>query len=102
VTIGDEKVSNKPVHEVKLGLVKASVWENEKGHSISLNKSYKNESGEWKTTNYFTAFDAPAAARCLEAAIDYVMSAPRKAPQQQESQASNYGARAIEGDDVPL
>ena len=52
----------KPVHEIRLGLVRASIWENqtERGarYNVTVQRLYKDESG-WKSTPSFGRDDLP-------------------------------------------
>jgi len=47
----------KPIHEVRLGRVRAAVWQNatDKGtrHSVTFSKLYKDPEGRWKDTASF-------------------------------------------------
>ena len=47
---------NKPVVELKIGAVKATVWENEVGgitrHNVTFSHSYRDED-QWKTTHSY-------------------------------------------------
>ena len=47
---------NKPVAELRIGTVKATVWENEVGgitrHNVTFSRIYRDE-GQWKTTHSF-------------------------------------------------
>ena len=47
---------NKPVAELRIGTVKATVWENEVGgitrHNVTFSRIYRDED-QWKTTHSF-------------------------------------------------
>jgi hypothetical protein len=47
----------KPIHEVRLGRVRAAVWQNttDKGtrHNVTFSKLYKDPDGHWKDTASF-------------------------------------------------
>ena len=47
---------NKPVAELRIGAVKATVWENEAGgitrHNVTFSRLYRDED-QWKTTHSF-------------------------------------------------
>src|SRR5262249_31617272 len=57
-----DKGSNKPVHEVRLGRIKAAVWANtgESGvlYSVGVSRLYK-EGGVWKRSESFGRDDLP-------------------------------------------
>ena len=49
---------NKPIHDIRLGLIRAAIWKNEHEngvrYSVSITKIYKDKEGdEWKSTDYF-------------------------------------------------
>ena len=48
--------NNKPVAELRIGAVKATVWENEVGgstrHNVTFSRIYRDED-QWKTTQSF-------------------------------------------------
>lgn len=49
--------SSKPVHELRLGRLKAAIWENptENGvrYNVTVTRLYKDETGIWKSTDSF-------------------------------------------------
>lgn len=51
---------NKPVHEIRMGRIKATIWHNEtesgsSRHNVQIRRIYKDEKngGEWKTSDSF-------------------------------------------------
>ena len=74
----DEK--KKPVHQEKLGRVRASIWANktERGllYSVTLSRSFK-KGTEWKNSSSFSREDFPLIARLLEASERWMLSAPK-------------------------
>ena len=80
-TIKTEYVSgNLPERKFSTGALVATVWENQ-GKSkegedvsyktISLQRRYKDEKGEWKSTNSFRLNDLPKASLVLQKAYEY-------------------------------
>lgn len=67
-------VKNKPLNTFKVGAISASLWENktDKGsfQTISLSRSYKDSSDEWKTTNTLRVNDLPKARMVLQKAYE--------------------------------
>jgi len=49
-------MADKPIHEIRIGAVKALIWENhtDKGlrHNTTIERLYRDD-GEWKTTRSF-------------------------------------------------
>ncbi len=59
----------RPVHEIRLGRIRAAIWENEgeRGtmHRVSVSKSYR-VGEEWKETNSFFRDDLPFVAKAID------------------------------------
>ena len=75
------KDSEKPVFEVRARGIKAAVWSKQKEsktgrtyteYSIQITKSYKDESGNWHTTNYYFEKDLPHLMLVANRAFEYV------------------------------
>ena len=64
-----DKGSNKPVHEVRLGRIKAAVWANtgESGvwYSVVISRLYK-EGDAWKRSESFSRDDLPLVAKVAD------------------------------------
>ena len=56
-------MNNKPVHEIRLGSVKAAVWVNNSAtgtwHSVTFGRLYKDADDTWKTTDSFGRDELP-------------------------------------------
>ena len=69
------KPKSKPVHEVRLGRVKAAVWANdtENGvrHNVTLSRIYK-DGDEWKDSTSFGRDDLPLVAKVADKAHDWI------------------------------
>ena len=59
--------ANKPVHEIRMGRIKAAIWENDTQngvrHNVTVQRIYKDESQEWKASDSFGRDDLPLLAR---------------------------------------
>ncbi len=72
---------NKPEKKFRAGAVSATIWKNEgqKGpksfsfHTISLERSYKDQQGNWKTTSSLRLGDLPRAKLVLNKAFEYLV-----------------------------
>ena len=55
--------SNKPIHEVRLGRIKAAIWENEAEngvrYNVTITRLYKDGKDEWKDSGSFDRDDLP-------------------------------------------
>jgi hypothetical protein len=68
-------MANRPVHEVRLGRIKAAVWENEtqngKRHNVTFTRLYK-DGDEWKDAANFGRDDLPLLAKVADRAHDWI------------------------------
>jgi hypothetical protein len=52
---------NKPAHEVRLGAIKAAIWQNSTDSGVRYNVTFErlyNQEGEWRSTNSFGRDDS--------------------------------------------
>jgi hypothetical protein len=61
-------MSNQPAHKIKLGLITATIWDNDGSYSVDMARSYKTDQKEWKNTSVFFHSDLLNAAKCAERA----------------------------------
>ncbi len=71
----------KPVHEVRLGLIKAAIWENTVGdnllrHNVTFARIYKTET-EWKASDTFGRDDLLVLAKVADQAHTWICSATK-------------------------
>lgn len=68
--------ANKPVHEIRFGRIKAAIWENETQngmrHSVTLQRIYKDDAGNWKSSDSFGRDDLPLVAKVLDLAHTWI------------------------------
>ena len=70
----------KPIHEIKLGAVRASIWKNESEkkkpfYSVSIARLYKSGS-DWKTSSSFSEKDFPLLKVIVEQADAWLEANP--------------------------
>lgn len=73
-------MTTKPEQKFQAGGISASVWKNENivngeprtMHSVTLQKRYKDKSGEWKTSTSFNDRDLPNAVVVLTKAYEHL------------------------------
>lgn len=67
---------NRPVHEVRLGRVRAAIWENDvengKRHNVTLSRLYKDDEGEWRDSTSFGRDDLPLVAKVSDLAHTWI------------------------------
>ena len=65
----------KPVHEIRLGSIKAAIWQNETTsgvrHNVTLCRLYK-DGDEWKRTDGFGRDDLPLVAKVADLAHSWI------------------------------
>ncbi|MBX3412580.1 MAG: hypothetical protein KF708_07825 [Pirellulales bacterium] len=81
----------RPIHEVRLGSVKAAVWQNETSsgtrYSVTLQRLYKDDSGKWQSSESFGRDDLPIVEKVCHMAYLYIHETmeERKAVQQESA-----------------
>lgn len=74
--------NNKPVHEVRIGTVKAVIWANEteRGtfHRTTFSKLYKKD-GDWKDTASFDRDDLPLVMKVADQAHTWIYQSKKDA-----------------------
>jgi hypothetical protein len=75
-------LGNRPVHEIKLGRVRASIWSNESDRqdvwfSVSISRLYRG-GNEWKTTTSFGRDDLPLVSKAAEMAYAWIWNVKGK------------------------
>jgi hypothetical protein len=78
--------SNRPVQEIKLAQVRASIWanQNDRGETwyrVSICRSYRDHEG-WKETTSFARDDLPIVAKAAELAYAWIWSQTAHSDQQ--------------------
>ena len=71
------KNANKPVHEVRLGRIKAAIWENETQngavrHNVTFQRIYRDEAGQWATSDSYGRVDLPLIAKVADLAHTWI------------------------------
>lgn len=65
----------KPAHEIRLGRVKATIWENETEqgtrHNVTVSRLYK-DGDEWKQSASFGREDLPLVAKVVDLAHTWI------------------------------
>lgn len=70
-----ELMSNKPIHEIRVGRIKAALWANQADngprHTLSLCRLYKSDEG-WRSSDSFSREDIPLVIKVLVRAHDWM------------------------------
>ena len=77
--------ANQPVHEIRLGRIKASVWQNDPKDStgqpymtVTFSRLYKNEKDEWRDSKAFFASDLLLLAKTADAVHSHLCAVEGK------------------------
>jgi hypothetical protein len=70
------KSANKPVQEIRLGRIKAAIWENDTQngmrHNVTFQRIYRDEAGQWGTSDSFGRDDLPLIAKVADLAHTWI------------------------------
>jgi len=61
-------MANQPSHKVKIGLITATVWNNDGFFSVDISRAYRDGEGQWHNTASFTHADLLNVSKCAERA----------------------------------
>lgn len=71
----------KPVHEIRLGSIKAAIWKNQAGeitlHNVTFARLYK-DGDAWKSSDSFGRDDLPKLATVAQKAYEWMFTAPQE------------------------
>jgi hypothetical protein len=94
---GTREAAKRPVHEVRMGRIRAAIWENETEngtrHNVTFSRLYK-DGNNWKDSTSFGRDDLPLLAKVADQAHTWIFEAVKEAAN------ANGGAKGG-GDDVP-
>lgn len=69
--------ANKPVHEIRLGTIKAAIWENDTQsgvrHNVTLSRLYK-DGDDWKSSESFGRDDLPLVGKVADMAHTWIFT----------------------------
>jgi hypothetical protein len=114
---GKSSDKKRPVHEIRIGRIRAAVWVNETEngirHNVTISRLYRDEQqGQWKDSTSFGRDDLPLVAKVADQAHSWIYQAQSRAnqagdagqesagPASDESLAAPVGAGA--GGDIPF
>ena len=70
----------RPVHEIRLGAVKATIWPNETAngmrHNVTFARLYKDSDDQWRQTESFGRDDLPLLTKVADQAHDWIFNNP--------------------------
>ena len=77
-------MSNKPVHEIRIGRVRAAVWASEAAgvtrYNATFSRLYKDELGQWKDSTSFGREDLPLVMKVADLAHTWMYQQGQEPP----------------------
>jgi hypothetical protein len=90
---GMKNTKQKPIHEVRLGSIKAAVWKNETEagvrYNVTFSRIYKDGDQNWQSTDSFGRDDLLQVAKVADLAHSWIF---------QQGQSEDSGGKAKEND----
>jgi len=88
----DTMAKRKPVHEIRVGLVRAAIWENDTQngtrHNVTFSRLYRDSDGQWQDSSSFGREDLPLLQKVSDRAHSWIYDHGQKpAPTPQEPNA---------------
>jgi hypothetical protein len=79
----EDKPANKPVHELRLGRIRAAVWlndtENGPRYNVQISRLYKDKQDKWQDSSSFGREDLPLVAKVADLAMVWMYENPATA-----------------------
>jgi len=104
---GKSSDKKRPVHEIRIGRIRAAVWinETENGvrHNVTISRLYRDEQqGQWKDSTSFGRDDLPLVAKVADQAHSWIYHAQARAAQAGDAGQDAVGAGSDESQAVPV
>lgn len=95
------KNGSKPVHEVRLGRVKAAIWENETQggavrHNVTFQRIYQDEQGKWDSSDSFGRDDLLLLAKVADLAHTWIFQQGQGSSQPAQENGERNGKQHAE------
>jgi hypothetical protein len=98
---GNQTMTNKkPVHEIRLGRVRAAIWENETSngtrHNATFSRLYRDEQGTWHDSNSFGRDDLPLLWKVADGVHTWILQQPYTSAEKTESNRTVQSTATVE------
>ena len=93
----DVPMKNKPIHEVRLGFIKAAVWRNETETGVRYNATFSRlykDGDSWKSTDSFGRDDLLLLGKVADQTHSWICAQPQEEPSAPEPPAAADVAHA--------
>lgn len=88
----------RPVHEIRIGRIRAAIWQNETEngtrHNVTLSRLYK-DGDDWKDSTSFGRDDMPLVAKVCDRAHSWIFEQAAE-----RANSNSGGGDSSQGDDV--
>ena len=94
---------NQPVHEVRLGGIKAAIWQNQTEAGVRYNVTFErlyHQEGEWRSTSSFGRDDLLLLGKVADLAHSWIIE-PEAAEAGATTQAGRTAAADLKGKSLP-
>lgn len=93
---GKSSDRKRPVHEIRIGRIRAAVWVNETEngvrHNVTISRLYRDEQqGQWKDSTSFGRDDLPLVAKVADQAHSWIYQAQARAQAGDPNQHTSGG-----------
>jgi len=82
----------RPVHEIRLGRIRAAIWENDTKngtrHNVTVSRLYK-DGDNWRDSSSFGRDDLPLVAKVVDTAHSWIFSETSRSQVDQESNGAD-------------
>jgi len=99
--VEDTDMAKKPVHEIRLGRVRAAIWENETQngtlHNVTFSRLYKDEEDQWSDSTSFGRDDLPLLAKVADMAHTWIFQQRQENSNGNGSNGSGTSKRSKKG-----
>jgi hypothetical protein len=89
----------RPVHEIRLGRIKAAIWENDTQngarHNVTLQRLYVDDEGNWHNSTSFGRDDLPLVEKVADLAHRWIYQ------HVQEGRSQTNGQAAVDDEEFP-
>ena len=65
-------MTKQPAYKFRLGLITATIWDNDSFYSVDMTRSYKDNEGNWQNTTSFAHADLLNVSKCAERAENWI------------------------------
>jgi hypothetical protein len=87
-----KKEKARPVHEIRLGRIKAAIWENDTQngtrHNVTFQRIYVGDDGQWASSLSFGRDDLPLVAKVADLAHSWIYQQAQDAPEKGKAESS--------------